>query len=379
MIYNFFCKILTLVVLFFGINQNYQVFANDLPDYAPSTYQGIVLKIENEEHNDTLEELFQSEQIIQNLKIKILTGKLKNEQIKLQNFITNNPCFDIKLKQGDRILVDIDNITHDINLSAKDNSRILLSLFIVFSILLVSFYKKFSLKFLSTITIAGILIFFALIPLIFFTYNPILWTLIIGIFLSSLIIFLINGQKGQSVCSAISTSIGLLLITFLITLINHSSGILGIDTQENIILLGEFPKLNFTEIITSSAILSSIGALIYLSTTISNYIFMYFTPQDNYKEIFSSVLNFSKIPITNLFLVIITTIIGMLFPILLLSYQTNFLKFINFNRIFTELSTLLSILIILLITIPITCLNCTIFMKRDILLKNFKNKGEKND
>lgn len=369
MIYKHFFKTLLLLSLFCKIDSLGIALANDLPIYTPTTHQAIVTEVENEEHDNALEEIFQSEQIIQNLKIKILSGDLSKQEFKLQNFLTNTPYFDIKLKKGDRILIDIDNITHEIYLATKDNSNIIIFLSSLFLAGLWLIYQKSSLKFIYGLLFCITIIFFALIPLIFLSYNPIFWTMSVCVFLSAIIIFITNGQKAQSTCSTISTALSIFILTLTSIILNHSSGIQGIDSPENIIIFGEYPRLNFMDISTSATILTATGALIYLSQIISNYIFLYFTPKDNFNDVLSSVKNFSKTPIFQLFFVLIFSKIGLLFPLILLSYQTNLLKFINLNRFFLELSSLILILIIMLLSVPITTLICNIYTKRNLITK----------
>lgn len=68
-----------------------------------------------------------SDQIVQTLKIKVLTGVLQNQEFKIENYLTSNPAYDINIKKGDRVVLEMDNPedNKNINITSKDNSPLI--------------------------------------------------------------------------------------------------------------------------------------------------------------------------------------------------------------------------------------------------------------
>ncbi|MCK7521033.1 MAG: hypothetical protein MZV64_26750 [Ignavibacteriales bacterium] len=70
-------------------------------------------KVLSQEQNKLLQETLGGNQTIQLLEVKILSGEHKGKTIQIQNQLTSHPAYDIKVKEGTRVILDIENRDHN--------------------------------------------------------------------------------------------------------------------------------------------------------------------------------------------------------------------------------------------------------------------------
>ncbi len=355
-----FCLFLSFNLL---LDSNFSL-AEDLPVEKGFIEKAIVTKVLSEKHDKELERVFNTEQIIQILNIKILTGKLKDKEVKIKNYLTSNPEYDIKIKQGDRVIIEkdieaeadeeyydkkendknskIDDDKEDetINITSKDNSPIILIASGLFLLLLLIIGGYSGLKTITTLGFSAILIIFGLLPAILANIHII--PIAIGVAVASVIfgIFIFNGFNMKSICAAISASLSLLLAGFLSFAVIYTSSITNIDSKEGLILLGEYPDMNFAGILTASVIISIIGVLTSVSIAIANYIAkkQFQNKEYGFKTLFKKGTEAGKKAIGTMVSALIFIYIGSALPLLILSLNIPLIKFINLGIVITEFS-----------------------------------------
>lgn len=375
-----FCLFLSFTLF---LDSNFSL-ANDLPvqnlDSQESFIeQGVVTKILSEKHDRELEKLFNSEQVIQILKIKILTGTLKNQEVKIKNYLTSNPEYDIKIKQGDRVIIekdpeaeadqeyyraqkedessaDKDGSDNTINIAAKDNSPIILIALGLFLLLLPLVGGIKGLKTIAILGLAGLLIISALIPAILSNTAVLMTAISVALASSIFGIFLLNGFNIRSICAATGVSLSVILSGLLSLAVVNITRINNIDTHAGLILLNEYPDLNFGKILTSSVIISTLGALIFIGTTIANYIAEKHDITQSYEfdTLFKKGLASGKETVGAMISAIIFIYMGAVLPLLLLAFSIPFIKFINLGIVLTEFSAAITGSIAIILCSPIT-------------------------
>ena len=92
-------KFLSLIFIFFMSLSS--VFA-DVEDKILPSQLGIVQKVE---YVDTDNEVAQVKQVVD---IKLLKGDLKGSLVQLDNMLTGNPYYDIKLKKGMKVILHVE-------------------------------------------------------------------------------------------------------------------------------------------------------------------------------------------------------------------------------------------------------------------------------
>jgi len=367
--HKFFILSLFLFLTIF-LDSNF-CLASDLPQNDTFLEKGLITKVLSEKHDKELERLFETEQIIQTLNVKVLTGDMKDKDIRIQNYLTSNPEFDIKVKEGDRVILekspDADTVTDEektqtsendteINITAKDNSPILLivsGLFLL-SLLIVGGYK--GLKTLITLAFSAGIIAFGLIPAILTGFDVIPTAISVAIISALFGIFITNGFNLKSICASIGVTLSLILAGILSASAISIASIHSIDSQEGTMLLSQYPNLNFSGILTAAIIISTLGALISVGIAISNHIAKSKRHNNEYdfKKLFKKGSAAGKDAVSTMVTTLIFAYIGSALPLLLLSFNIPFLKFINLNVVVTELSAAIVSGIAIILCSPIT-------------------------
>ena len=346
---------LLILILFSTFNLS---FAQDLPEQTEHLEKGMVTAIIQEKHDNELEKIFMSDQIVQTLKIKILSGELQNHQLNIENYLTSNPAFDINLKKGDRVLLEMDNPqdNKNINITSKDNSPLMLIILGVFalSLLLVGGYK--GMKALISTIFTIFLIFFALIPLLLKGFEPISTTIGISTLSILFTMFILGGINIKSLSASLGSIFSLVLAGFLSAMIIYLTSLNGISSQESLALWDQYPNLDFKGILTSAVILGALGAVTNIGMPIANCINEVKKSREDYgfKELFHSGMNVGKDIIGPMINTLIFAYLASGMPLLLLSFGIPFIKFINFQSVIIEILAALVGSIAIIYCVPLT-------------------------
>lgn len=348
--------ILAILSLFLCINS---CVAQDLPiEDGPFYAKGVVQKIIEQTRNKELEKVMMSDQVRQVLDIKILTGKLKGQSVNVENYLSQNPAYDINLSQGDRVLLEIDESAEDytINIANKDRSPILmvtLGLFFL-SLLVVGGYK--GLNSLLSIIITSCLVFFILIPAFLNGVSPVPITIGIAIISTLLTMFIIGGINIKSLSASIGTILSLVGAGVLSSVVISVASLKGLYSHEAILLWSSNPNLNFSGILTSAMIIAALGAVMDVGMSIASCISEIKDSRGDFgfNELFKSGMNVGKDIIGTMSNTLIFAYLGGSMPLLLLSVSIPFNKFINLNSVVTEISAALIGSIAIVCCVPIT-------------------------
>jgi uncharacterized membrane protein len=367
-----------ILLLLFNFNFLTAKAQADLPDQSSFLEKGVVTSVLSRTHDKELEEVFDTEQIVQILNVKVLTGEFKNKEFKIKNYITSNPAYDVDVKTGDRVVLetndqpDVDDIevkndnTEDINIIAKDNSGVMLVLIGLFllSLLIVGGYK--GMKALLSLGVSLFLVVFVLVPGILIGWHPIPATVFIAVIATILTSFISSGITIKSLTTSLGVTVTLVLAGIFSSLILSVATVNGIDSQEFIAILGEYPDLNFRGILSSGFIISTLGAVITIASNVSANInqIKIANPDAGYRYLFSSGLASTKELTGNMANTLIFAYLGNAIPLLILAFSTPFIKFINFNVVIAETTAAILGGVAIIFCTPITAAISAYFNKK---------------
>ena len=159
------------------------VIADEANNILPSQ-TGLVVNVKYEDINN---DAIQTKQVAN---IKILTGEFKGESIELDNILTGNPYYDIKLKKGAKVILHAEDNGNGVEFSIEDIKRsgTLIWLSALFCGLLIFVGRKKGIYSLVSIVMTIVLILNCLRPLILIGMNPILATILICVLSTARII-----------------------------------------------------------------------------------------------------------------------------------------------------------------------------------------------
>ncbi|MFH0702503.1 MAG: YibE/F family protein [bacterium] len=325
-----------------------------LPDYAT----GKVIKIISETQNKELQESFGGNQVTQLLEVKILSGEYKGKIVKIENQLTSNPAYDIKIKPGNRVILDIEkNKDHpDIYISDVERAPALMIITGLFFVLVLVIGGIRGLRSLISLGITTFLVFFVLFPAILNNYPIIPVTMLIVLVSTVFTMFIVGGINVKSLSASIGTITSIAIAGLIAALVIKIAPLTGFYDQESIMLWSSRPDLNYTGLLTSAMIIGALGAVMDVGMSIASSITEVKNTDKSltFMQLTKSGLNVGKDIMGTMSNTLILAYVGGVLPLLLLAVDVPMVKFINLNSIATEITAAIAGSIGIVLCIPIT-------------------------
>lgn len=308
----------------------------------------------------------------QKVDIKLLEGDLKGLEITLDNLLTGNPYYDIKLKKGMKVILHVEDTVDGKIFSIQDikRSSILVWLSALFCGLLVYVGRKKGLNSIISIGVTCILICNILAPMILYGINPIVATILICILSTIVTMYLVGGVNRKSSSAIIGCTLSVVFAGILSSLTVKIASLTGFNSEQTMFLYSVHPELSFTGILVSAMILATLGAVMDVAMSIASTIneIHEVDKSKSVKDLFVSGMNVGKDIIGTMANTLILVYLGASLPLLLLSTNIDLQKFINLNQVVTEIASALIGSCAIVICVPITAIVAS------ELVKNLKTK-----
>ena len=307
-----------------------------------------------------------NQQTKQEVTVKILSGKFKNQQITVDNMLTSNPAYDIILSKGNHVILhlepkaefieDIDDVDFYISDIERVNALYLFAGIFV-ALLIIIGRKKGILSFVSILATVA-LIFFGLTPLILNGVSPIWSTLVVCILSTIITIYLVGGFNRKSTSAILGTTTSLIFAAILATAAIATANLTGFAGEEGMFLYSARPDLDFTGILSAAIMLAALGAVMDVGVSIASTINEIHCTDNTLgiKDLFTSGMNVGKDIIGTMSNTLILVYLGSALPLVLLSSNIDMLKFFNLNQVATEIISALIGSIAILICVPLTAI-----------------------
>lgn len=257
----------------------------------------------------------------QALKIKVLSGKFKNEQYDATNILMGQMAFDKLFIEGNTVLVVLKYNkakTKITSARATDIYRINyeLMLFILFALFLVSFAGWTGMKALLSFLFTALSIWKILIPCFLKGVSPILISFIIVALCTAVIILLISGFSRKGFVALTGAITGVALTSILASVFTFLFQIDGsVQDFSELLLYSGFSHLNLTDIFISGIFIAAAGAVMDVAVDISAAQF----------EIIEKVPNISRKQLMKSGFSIAYQVIGTMTTTLLFAYSGSFM------------------------------------------------------
>lgn len=343
-------KILILITMFF-ISLS-AVFAQENVQ-LPSQI-GIV---ESVNYVDMQDEVAQVKQLVE---VKIKNGENKGETLVLDNILTGNPQYDIKLKKGQKVILHVENDLDEVVYSIQDvhRSGVLIALSLLFCALLVYVGRKKGFYSLVSIAITALLITNFLSPMILVGINPILATILICLISTAITMYSVGGFNRKSSSAVLGCLLSIVVAGVLSLITVKVAHLTGFSSENSMFLFSAHPELNFIAIAVSTMLLATLGAVMDVAMSIASTINEIYTVDSSktVKELFTCGMNVGRDIIGTMANTLILVYLGSSLPLILLSSNIDFLKFVNLNQVVTEIASALIGSCAIVICVPITAL-----------------------
>ena len=299
-------------------------------------------------------------QVKQTAEIKLLKGDLKGKLITVDNMITGNPYYDIKLQKGKKVVLHVEADDDGLNFSVEDikRSHVLVWLSLLFCALLIYVGKKKGIYSLVSIALTCVLIFYLLSPMILAGINPVLATILICLLSTSVTMYLVGGFNRKSTSATLGCTLSLVIAGILAFATVKFASLSGFSGENSLFLYAAHPELDFISIVVAAMILATLGAVMDVAMSIASTINEIYAVDNTktVKELFVSGMNVGRDIIGTMANTLILVYLGGSLPLLLLASNIDLQKFINLSQVVTEISSALIGSCAIVICVPITAL-----------------------
>ena len=335
-------------------------------EFANYTERGTVLQASEIEERP--EDYFS----VQNVTLRIDSGKFKGDIHEIENVLSDHAYYDIIVEEGLSVSLMIEEYPDGgYNVYISDYYRInsiiyLLGAFVVLVVLIGGSKGVKSLISLG-VTISAVL--FVMLPLILKGINPILVSVITAVLVTIVTIVLVAGFNHKSLSAIAGTSIGVIVAGVISYIVGNQASLSGLSAEEATMLMyiPQGIQFNFRHLLFAGIIMGALGAAMDVGISIASAIdeIHKANPRLSARRLFRSGMNVGKDVMGTMVNTLILAYTGTSIPMLLLfmAYETDLSKVFNLDVIATEIVRSLSGSIGLILTIPITAMIASYYAK----------------
>lgn len=294
----------------------------------------------------------------QTIDVKLLNGEFKGETVELDNMLTGNPYYDIKLKSNTKVILHAEDNGAGVEYSIEDIKRsgTLGWLSILFCALLIYVGRKKGIYSLISIGLTIVLIAYMLSPMILHGINPVFATILICLISTAITMYSVGGFNSKSTSAVIGAVLSLIFAGILSFVTMFTAHLTGFAEENYMFLYTAHPELDFIAITISTMVLATLGAVMDVAMSISSTIneIHQIDETKTIKELFFSGMNVGRDIIGTMANTLILVYMGGSLPLILLANNIDLQKFINLNQVVTEIASALIGSIAIVICVPFT-------------------------
>lgn len=317
----------------------------------------------------------------QMVKVKITSGKYKDQEFVVENYLSNDPYYDIYVEKGDYVTVVVEDSLQDspnIHISGHVKDTYILYLLLIFIILLVLVGGFKGFKTVITLGITLLIVVKFTIPSIINGHSPVWISIISSIIITMITLFIISGINIKSFSTIIGTAIGVIIAGLLSYIIGSLANLTGLSGHESAMLMyiPQNTSFDFRGLLFAGIIIGTLGAVMDISMSIASSIYEIkeLNPDISHRNLIKSGLNVGKDVMGTMTNTLILAYTGSSIPLLIIfmAYDTPMKEILNLDLIATELVRSLAGSIGIVLAIPVTAVVSGLFVKN----KNKKSKLE---
>ena len=322
---------------------------------------------------------------VQDVKVKILEGKNKDEKFSATYVLTSdldNKIVGYKLREGNTVFVGVSEENGNVKVTIQDivREKYLIGLVVFFFASIILIGRKKGLKSILGLVITILSIFFILVATIFKGYNAIIVSIGTCFLIIVLTFAIIGGWNKKTFSAALGTLGGVVLAGVIASITGYLAQLSGAGKEEAIMLsvASKDVVFNFRELLFAEIIVSALGACMDVGMSISSSLseLKMKNPSITAKELFKSGMNIGGDMIGTMTNTLILSFIGssLVLVLLYMSSSIKFIDVINIEAIATEAVCAIAGSIGIVYTVPITAIIYA-FMNRDKEIYKVKSEN----
>ena len=320
---------------------------------------------------------------VQDVKVKILEGKNKDEKFSATYVLTydlDNKIVGYKLREGNTVFVGVSEENGNVKVTIQDivREKYLIGLVVFFFASIILIGRKKGLKSILGLVITILAIFFILVATIFKGYNAIIVSIGTCFLIIVLTFAIIGGWNKKTFSAALGTLGGVVLAGVIASITGYLAQLSGAGKEEAISVASKDVVFNFRELLFAEIIVSALGACMDVGMSISSSLseLKMKNPSITAKELFKSGMNIGGDMIGTMTNTLILSFIGssLVLVLLYMSSSIKFIDVINIEAIATEAVCAIAGSIGIVYTVPITAIIYA-FMNRDKEIYKVKSEN----
>lgn len=302
----------------------------------------------------------------QHLRIKILTGKHKNEVYTVRNTIEMITPYKLIIEKNDTILLHLTDNEQGkvVNLRVYERSRENKLYFIIglFLFLLIIIGGLKGLKAALTLGFTASMIGFVLLPLILKGWNPIVTSVLVCIITVAVTVLVISGNNKKTLSVFLGTIGGVLIAGLLALAIGSASNLTGLGNEDAQLLayIPQNKQIDFQGLLFAGIIIGALGAVMDVTMSVASAMWEIeaVQPKIKTKDLIRSGMNIGKDIMGSMSNTLILAYAGGSIHLMLLfmAFKMTPLEIINLDLIASEIIRAITGSIGLICAIPLTAM-----------------------
>lgn len=307
----------------------------------------------------------------QELEIRVISGKYKNEIMTLTNHMS--ALFNVDLQKGDRIIIRIlmdEDGNHYASLFNYDRGIIIGAFVLLFFGLLALLGGKKGIGALLGLIFTLICIWYVLIPCYIRGFSTIAVTVAMIGLTTTVALILLNGFSLKTLCSILGCVMGVIVAASLAAIVGSITPMSGFNMPEaeNLILYGAEKGMKIKGLMVCGVLISALGAVmdVSLGITSSMWEIHQHNPKLTLKQFFHAGMRIGKDAMGTMANTLILAFAGSSLNMLILvqTYDIPFLQLINTDYMCIEIIQSIAGAMGILLTVPIVAFLCSYFMTK---------------
>ncbi len=306
-----------------------------------------------------------------NLGVQNITVRLSDKrEITFNNILSSTHSIEVDV--GTRVIVKCDEpegITPGYSLYNYDRSVGIITAFVIFVAVICLVGKMKGLYAAIALVVSMLIIGAGLIPAVFNGHSVVAATLVACMAISAVTLILLNGFSAKTGAAIFSTLIGLGASAVLYAIVARLLTVTGynLEDTETMILISRETGLKISEILFSSILLASLGAVMDTAMSIASALFeISETKKDiTQKELYTSGMNIGKDMIGTMCQTLVLAFTGGAVSsiVIMLAYGTSLHRFLSSDFLALEILQALTGSFAVILTVPITASFCSMLHK----------------
>lgn len=297
------------------------------------------------------------------LTIQLTSGPEAGKQVRVINYLTDQPLFDLDPRPGDKIILAVNEVQAIKQYHVADYNRLSSTYLLVgaFALSLLVLGIKIGIKTLFVICFSAGVILQGMIPFILnYNWNFILTTILVCTVIATVTQVTISGWNAKTLGAILGTVGGVMVAGILAAGAISWMHLTGLDSEEAMMLKATtFSFINFQEVLFAGIILGSLGAVMDVTISIAStqYEIKKSCPHYGFSQVFKAGINVGRDVMGTMANTLILAYTGSSLPLLfLISSQANvsLTRVMNLNIVATEITRALTGSIGLILSIPLT-------------------------